>query len=140
MEMTISLNDLLKLIAVFSTVAITFALVPLLLQLRQTGRQAENLLKNVDREIAPLLASLKVTASELQSLSENIHGKITESEEIINTARHAGESLLITSSLIKTALTPLITNVGGIGSGLRAFLNFFYRTSPEKEKEGKSNE
>ena len=140
MEMTISLNDLLKLIAGFSILAITFALVPLLIQLRQTGRQAEKLLKDVDREIPPLLASLKITAAELQSLSENIHTKITESEEIINTARHAGESLLITSSLIKTALTPLITNVGGIGSGLRAFLNFFYRASPEKEKEAKTNE
>ena len=140
MEITITLNDLLKIIGCFSIIAITFSLVPLLLQFRQTGRQAEKLLKNVDQEMAPLLASLKVTASELQTLSENIHTKISESEEIINTARHAGESLMITSSLIKTALTPVITNVGGIGSGLRAFLNFFYRPSPEKEKEAKTNE
>lgn len=140
MEMTISLNDLLKLIAGFSIIAITFALIPLLIQLRQTVRQAEKLLKNADQEMSPLLASLKVTAAEMQSLSENIHTKINESEEIINTARHAGESLMITSSLIKTALTPVITNVGGIGSGLRAFLNFFYRPTPPKEKENNPNE
>lgn len=140
MELTISLNDLLRIIVGVFIVAITFTLVPFLIQLRQTVRQAGKLMGNLDRELTPLLSSLKITATELQSLSENINGKLAETDEIINTARHAGESLLITSNLIKTALTPFITNVGGIGSGLRAFLNFFYRTTSGKEKEGSTNE
>jgi uncharacterized protein YoxC len=141
MEVTITVQDLFLIIAGLSIVAITVVLIPFLVQLKQTGRRAEKLMENIDKELEPLLVSLKITAAQLQDLSENINGKLAETDAIIKTARHAGESLLVTTSLLKTVLTPTITKVGGITSGIRAFMSFMHRSDRgRKEREAKANE
>jgi len=115
MEFTIKLQDLFLIIAGLSIVAITVVLIPFFVQLKKTVHRAEELM-------------------------ENINGKLAETDEIIKTARHAGESLLATTSMVKTVLTPFITNAGGISSGLRAFMSFIRRSRPGKEREAKANE
>ena len=140
MEVTITIQDLFLIIASISLIAVTIVLIPFLIQLKQTGRQAQELMENIDRELEPLLASLKETAAQLQDLSENINGKLAETDAIIRTARHAGESLLVTTSLVKTVLTPFITRVGGLSSGIKAFMTLMQRSSSKKEREATSNE
>ena len=140
MEVTLSLQDLFLIIAGLSIIAITVALIPFLIQLKQTGQRAEKLMDNVDKELEPLLISLKNTATQLQDLSENINGRLAETDAIIKTARYAGESLLVTTSLLKTVLTPMITKVGGLSSGISAFMSFMHRSKPGREKEAKTYE
>ena len=140
MEVTLSLQDLFLIIAALSIIAITVVLIPFIIQLRQTGRRAEKLMDNIDSELEPLLISLKKTASQLQELSENINGRLAETDAIIKTARYAGESLLVTTSLLKTVLTPMITKVGGLSSGISAFMNLMHRSKSGREKEAKTNE
>jgi uncharacterized protein YoxC len=140
MEVTITVHDLFLIVAGISIVAITVVLIPFLVQLKQTVRRAEKLMENIDKELEPLLVSLKITAGQVQDLSENVNGKLAETDAIIKTARHAGESLLVTTSLVKTVLTPFITKAGGLSSGIRAFMSIMHRSKPGKEREAKANE
>ena len=140
MEVTLSLQDLFLIIAGLSIIAITVVLIPFIIQLKQTGRRAEKLMDSIDNELEPLLISLKKTASQIQELSENINGRLAETDAIIKTARYAGESLLATTSLLKTVLTPMITKVGGLSSGIGAFMNLIHRSKPGREREAKTNE
>ena len=115
MEFTITLPDLLLIIAGLSIVAITVVLIPLFIQLKKTVHRAEELMGN-------------------------INGKLAEADVVFKSARQAGETLLITTNMVKTVLTPFITNAGGISSGLKAFMSFIRRSKPEKEREAKTNE
>ena len=140
MEVTLSLQDLFLIIAGLSIIGITIVLIPFLIQLRQTVRRAEKLMGNMDKELEPLLISLNKTATEFQDLSENINGRLAETDAILKTARYAGESLLVTTSLLKTVLTPVITKVGGLSSGISAFMGLIHRSKSGKDREAKTNE
>ena len=129
MEVTLSLQDLFLISAGLSIIAITVVLIPFLVQLKQTVRRAEKLMDNIDNELGPLLISLNKSASEFQDLSENINGRLAETDAMIKTARYAGESLLATTSLLKTVLTPMITKVGGLSSGISAFMGLMHRSN-----------
>lgn len=113
MEMTVSMTDLFLIIASISIIVLVTFLVPLLIQLRQTTNQTEKLI-------------------------HNINAKLDEIDAIIGTAKYTGESLLVTSKLIRSVLTPTITQVGGLSSGIRAFYNVILG-SKSKTKKGDEN-
>ena len=124
-------------IAAVAITLITLALIPLLFQLKRTIRKAETMMDNVDHELKPLLSTLNQTANELNTLSGSINRKLDETEVVIKTLRVAGESLLLTSNLFRKTVSPVITQMGGIGSGLKAFLSLLSLTSHKSRKEGK---
>jgi uncharacterized protein YoxC len=119
-----SLEEIYFLLAGLAIVILTILLVPVLLQVRRTGRQAEMLMANLDREMVPLLKTLNDTAAELQILSSSVNHKLDEVEHILRTAKHASENFLLASSLVKKTLLPVITQVGGITAGLLTIANF----------------
>lgn len=119
---------------------ITLALVPLLFQLMRTMKKTEIMMDNLDQQLKPLLTTLNHTAGELDTLSTSINKKLDEADVVINTLRMAGESLLLTSNLFRRTVAPFITQLGGLGSGVRAFLSFLSLPSHKSKKKEKSNE
>lgn len=115
MEMTVSLTDLFLIVATISIIILMIFIIPLILQVKQTACRAETLMTNLD-------------------------AKIAETETIIRTAKHAGDSLLLTSKLIRSTLAPAIIQVAGISTGIRAFLNIIHGTDSPKKKESQSDE
>ena len=135
MEMTVSLTDLFLITAGISIIIIMIFLIPLLVQLRQTARRAERLMDNLNQDLPAILASLKSTTAEMKMLSAHINTKLAETDAIISTAKYAGESLLLTSNLIRTALAPAINKLDSISSGIRAFFNVISGFKSKKTKE-----
>ena len=140
MEMTISLTDLLMIIGSISILLLMICLIPLLIQLRQTARRAEMLISNLNQDLPSILTSLRATSSELQKTSEHINSKLDETDAIISTAKYAGESLLLTSNLIRSALNPAILKFEGISNGIKTFINVFTNPKFRKAKETEKNE
>jgi len=122
-----TLTEIYYLLATLATVIITLLLIPVLLQIRRTGRQAERLMTDLDREMIPLLKNLNDTTVELQLLSTSINHKLDDIEQVIRTARHATENFLLASNLVKKTLLPIITQVGGFSAGLLAIANLLRR-------------
>ena len=131
-------NEIFLVIASVAIILITIALIPVLLQIKRTARKAELMIDSVDQQLAPLLVTLNQTADELHTLSETINRKLDETDTVIRSLRLAGESLLLTSNLFRRTVSPVITHVGGIGSGIKAFLSFLdFTTSHKSRKEDK---
>jgi uncharacterized protein YoxC len=140
MEMTVSVTDLFLITAGISIIIIMIFLIPLLVQLRETARRAERLMDNINQDLPSILTSLKSTAAETKMLSAHINTKLAETDAIISTVKYAGESLLLTSNLIRSALTPAVAKLDGISSGIRAFFNVIHGPRSKKTKEAQSNE
>jgi uncharacterized protein YoxC len=140
MEMTVSLTDLFLIIAGISLIILMFFLIPLLVQLRQTARRAESVMDNLNQDLPAILASLKDTAAEMKMVSAHINTKLAQTDAIISTAKYAGESLLLTSNLIRSALTPAITKLDTISTGVRSFFNLIHKPKSKKPMEAQSDE
>lgn len=128
-------TEIFYLLAGLAIVILTLFLVPVLLQIRRTGRQAERLMANLDREMIPLLKNLNETTAELQLLTTSINHKLSEVERIIHTARHATENFLLASNLVKKTLLPVITQVGGFSAGLLAIANLLRRKHHQRSED-----
>jgi len=139
-ETTLTLTEIFLLVASISVTVITIFLIPLLIQLKRTTKRAENLMEKVEGDLPELLNSMNNTASELNSISKSLNRKLAEVEFILDTARMTVESLFMTSNLFRKTLSPVLTGVGGLGSGLGAFLAFLLRSKPKKGKEAETHE
>ncbi len=140
MEMTISLTDLFIIIAGLSLILLMIVLIPLLVQLKQTARRAEMVLDNINQDLPLILTSLKSTADEMKVVSAHINAKIAQTDAIISTAKFAGESLLLTSHLIRSALTPAITKLEGISTGIKSFFTLIHGPKSKKTMEAQPDE
>ena len=140
MEMTIGLTDLFLIIAGISIIILMIFLIPLLTQLRQTARRAEKVMGSLNQELPAILASLKDTTAEIHITSAHINEKLAQTDAIINTAKYAGESLLLTSNLIRSALSPAIITIGTINTSLRSFFNLIHKPKEKKTMEEQPDE
>lgn len=140
MEMTISLTDLFLIIAGISIIILMIFLIPLLAQFRQTARRAERVMDNLNQELPAILTSLKDTTAEIHITLAHINAKLAQTDAIINTAKYAGESLLLTSNLIRSALTPAIVTIGTINTSLRSFFNLIHKPKTKKTMEEQPDE
>lgn len=140
MEMTIGLTDLFLIIAGISIIILMIFLIPLLSQLRQTARRAEKVMGNLNQELPAILASLKDTSAEIHITSAHFNAKLAQTDAIINTAKYAGESLLLTSKLIRSALSPAIITIGTINTGLRSFFKLIHKPKEKNTMEAQPDE
>lgn len=140
MEMTISLTDLFLIIAGLSIILLMIVLIPLLVQLRQTARRAEMVLDHLNQDLPFIISSLKSTAEEMKIMSAHINKKLAQTDAIISTAKYAGESLLLTSHLLRSALTPAIAKLDGISTGIRSFFNLIHGPKSKKTMEAQPDE
>jgi len=130
-----TITEIFYLLAGLAIAILTLLLIPVLLQIRRTGRQAERLMTDLDREMIPLLKNLNDTTAEVQLLSNSINHKLDDIEQVIRTARHATENFLMASNLVKKTLLPVITQVGGISAGLLAIANLLRKKHHQRSED-----
>ena len=120
--------DLFALLGGISLVIIAAAMVPMFLQIRKTYAKAEMLIDRLNQELGPLCQKVNSAAGELELLSASLTGKIEQTDRLFHAVEQSANTLLITSNLVKDAVRPIITNVGGLGAGVRAFTHYLFRS------------
>ncbi|MEA3546580.1 MAG: DUF948 domain-containing protein [Thermodesulfobacteriota bacterium] len=126
--------DYLIIITAVCLIALTYFLIPVLIQIKRTVKQAEILTDQVNTNLQPLLDKIEETSSELQELSISIRDKIDKTGTILDTTQDASRSLLNTVDLLQETVTPIISQVGGISAGIKAFSSFFSRTEKKERR------
>jgi uncharacterized protein YoxC len=112
-----------------SVVVVAIVLIPLILQVRRTAREAEKLLETARMEIVPLSHDLTVIAKEISGIVQSVHRQVEKVEEGIATVQDAAgrfrdfEEAALT--IVETPLVKLATLVSAASRGLGAFLRFF---------------
>lgn len=121
-------TDLFIILAGLSLAVIAATLIPTILQMRRTYAKAEVLIDSVSKEITPLCQRVTGAASEVELLAASLSGKIEQTDRVIETLEHAADALLLTSTLVKEMVRPVITNIGGLSAGIRTFAQFLFRS------------
>jgi uncharacterized protein YoxC len=118
-----------------SIVVVAIVLIPLILQIRRTAREAEKLLETVRTHIVPLSHDLTVISKEVSSIVQSIHRQVDTLEEGIAAVRDAAERLRdfeeSALTIVEAPLVKLATLVSAASRGIGAFLRFFRSPAAE---------
>jgi uncharacterized protein YoxC len=111
-----------------SIVVVAIVLIPVILQIRRTARQAEKLLETVRMEIVPLSHDLTIISKEISSILQSIHRQVEKVEEGIAVVGDAAERLRdfeeAALTIVEAPLVRLATLVSAASRGIGAFVRF----------------
>lgn len=106
-------------------VAVAFAvlvgyLVPLLIQVRRTVAESEQLMARMNSELPSLIAELRAMSQNLNDLTEQARSGVEHASVLLHAAGQLGESVQVVHNLVKGSGGSLLANMAGIVAGLRA--------------------
>jgi uncharacterized protein YoxC len=112
-------------------VVVAIVLIPVILQIRRTAREAEKLLETARMQLVPLSHDLTVISREVSSILQSVHRQVDRVEEGIATVQGAAERLRDFEEAIlirvEEPLLELAALVRAVSRGIGAFLGFFRR-------------
>ncbi len=112
-----------------SIVVVAIVLIPVILQIRRTAREAEKFLEIARMQIVPLSHDLTVISREVSSILQSVHRQVDRVEEGIATVQGAAERLRefeeAVLTMVEEPLIELATLVRAVSRGIGAFLRFF---------------
>ena len=106
-------------------VAIAFAvlvgyLVPLLIQVRRTAAEAEQLVTKLNTDLPTLVAELRAMSQNLNDLTDQARGGVEHAAVLLHAVGEVGESVNQVHSLVRGSGGTLLANVASVVAGLRA--------------------
>jgi uncharacterized protein YoxC len=114
-----------------SVVIFVIFLIPVLLQIRRTAREAEKTLETVRTQIVPLSHDLTVISLEIKGIVQSIHRQVEKVEDGISTVGDAALRLREFEGkierIVEGPLLELVALFTGLIRGVEAFLRFFRR-------------
>jgi len=118
-----------------SIVVVAIVLIPLILQIRRTAREAEKLIETARMEIVPLGHNLTVISKEISSILQSVHRQVEKVEEGIATVQDAAGRLRdfeeAALTIVEAPLVKLATLVSAATRGIGAFVRFFRSPAAE---------
>ena len=106
-------------------VAVAFAvlvgyLVPLLIQVRRTVAESEQLMARMNSELPSLIAELRAMSQNLNDLTDQARSGVEHASVLLHAAGQLGESVQVVHNLVKGSGGSLLANMAGVVAGLRA--------------------
>ncbi|MCC2641986.1 MAG: uncharacterized protein K0S45_2399 [Nitrospira sp.] len=106
-------------------VAIAFAvlvgyLIPLLIQIRKTVAESEQLVAKMNSELPLLITELRTMSQNLNGLTDQARDGVEHASVLLHAVGEVGESVNQVHSLVKGSGSSLMANVASIVAGLRA--------------------
>ena len=118
-----------------SIVVVAIVLIPVILQIRRTAREAEKLIETVRMEIVPLGHDLTVISKEISGILQSVHRQVEKVEEGIATVQDAAERLRdfeeAALTIVEGPLVRLATLVSAASRGIGAFVRFLRSPAAE---------
>jgi uncharacterized protein YoxC len=110
-------------------VVVAIVLIPVILQIRRTAREAEKFLETARMQIVPLGHDLTIISKEVSSIVQSIHRQVEKVEEGVATVQDAAGRLREFAEAIFTIvgepLLKLAALVSAVSRGIEAFLRYF---------------
>ena len=106
-------------------VAVAFAvlvgyLVPLLIQVRRTVAESEQLVTKLNVELPTLNAELRAMSQNLNDVTEQARGGVEHAAVLLHAVGEVGESVSQVHNLVRGSGGSLLANVASVVAGLRA--------------------
>jgi uncharacterized protein YoxC len=106
-------------------VAVAFAvmvgyLVPLLIQVRKTVAESEQLLARMNQELPALITELRSMSQNLNDLADQTRNGVEHASVLLHAAGEVGESVQQVHNLVKGSGGSLLANMASMIAGFRA--------------------
>ncbi len=106
-------------------VALAFAvlvgyLVPVLIQVRKTVAESEQLLEKMNTDLPPLIAELRVMSQNVNDLAGQVRGGVEHAAVLLHAVGEVGESVQQVHDVVRGSGGTLLTNVASMVAGFKA--------------------
>lgn len=107
------------LVAVAFAVLVGF-LVPVLMQVRKTVAESEQLLVKMNAELPPLVGELRAVSRHVNQLTEHARDGIEHAAVLLHAVGEVGESVQEVHNVVRGSSGTLMTNVASVLAGFKA--------------------
>jgi len=106
-------------------IAVAFAvlvgyLVPLLIQVRKTVVESEQLLSKMNTDMPALVSELRAMSQNLNDLTEQARGGVEHAALLLHAVGEVGESVQQVHNAVRGSSGAFLTNVASVVAGLKA--------------------
>lgn len=106
-------------------VAVAFAvlvgyLVPVLIQVRKTVADSEQLLSKMNTDMPALVSELRAMSRNLNELTEQARGGVEHAATLLHAVGEVGESVQQVHNVVRGSSGTLLTNVASVVAGFKA--------------------
>jgi len=113
-------------------VLVLIFLIPVLLQVRRTAKEAEKLIDSVRVQVAPVSRDIGLISRDVKSIVQSVHRQVDRVEDggetIYDMAVRVKEFQIEVQRKIEEPLLQLAALLGGIKKGMEAFARVFGRS------------
>ena len=107
------------LVAVAFAVLVGF-LVPVMIQVRKTVAESEQLLAKMNHDLPPLIGELRAISHNMNELTEQARGGVEHAAALLHAVGEVGESVQHVHDVVKGSSGSMLTNVASVVAGLKA--------------------
>jgi uncharacterized protein YoxC len=107
------------LVAVAFVVLVGF-LVPVMIQVRKTVAESEQLLAKMNHDLPPLIAEIRATSHNMNELTKQARGGVEHAATLLHAVGEVGESVQQVHDVVKGTSGSMLTNVASVVAGLKA--------------------
>ena len=114
---------LVEIAAMLAAVAFTVLvgyLVPVLIQLRKTVTESEQLLSKLGAEVPALVSELRSIGHNVNELTERARGGIEHASLLLHAVGGVGESVRLVHNVVRGSSGTLLTKAAGVVAGFKA--------------------
>ncbi len=106
-------------------VAVAFALlvgflVPVLIQVRKTIAESEQLLAKMNNDLPPLIGELRAVSHNVNNLTEQARMGVEHAAVLLHAVGEVGESVQHVHDVVKGSSGSMLTNVASVVAGFKA--------------------
>lgn len=106
-------------------VAVAFAvlvgyLVPVMIQVRKTVAESEQLLAKMNNDLPPLIGELRAMSHNVNDLTEKARGGVEHAAILLHAVGEVGESVQQVHNVVKGSSGAMLTNVASVVAGFKA--------------------
>jgi len=105
--------------------AVAFALlvgflVPVLIQVRKTVAESEQLLAKMNNDLPPLIGELRAVSHNVNNLTEQARGGVEHAAVLLHAVGEVGESVQYVHDVVKGSSGSMLTNMASLVAGFKA--------------------
>jgi len=106
-------------------VAVAFAIlvgyfVPMLIQVRKTVAESEQLLAKMNTDLPPLIGELRAMSHRVNDLTEQVRMGVEHAAVLLHAVGEVGESVQQVHNVVKGSSGSMLTNMASVVAGVKA--------------------
>jgi len=114
---------IVEIAAIFAAVAFAVLvgyLVPVLIQVRKTVTESEQLISKLNTEVPSLVVELRAMSQNLNDLTDQVRGGVEHAAVLLHAVGEVGESVQEVHNVVRGSSGTLLTNVASMVAGFKA--------------------